>query len=151
MNLAEALSKPKPCRICRLMIPAGSLLSTLSWDRGERAWAHRAPSCAELRATPPIKPPASLPGPTCGSSGASGSDPGPAQGPEGVPDDPGRGAWSVTLEIHDAADPARSKRVLRLARLHLGTYAEACAVAEQVRKIHAVMVGREEGGPDRPA
>jgi hypothetical protein len=41
--------------------------------------------------------------------------------------------------------------VLRLARLHLGTYAEACAVAEQVRKIHAVMVGREEGGPDRPA
>ena len=44
------------------------------------------------------------------------------------------GPWSVTVEIHEVEDPAQSKRVLRIARLHLGTYAEAREIAEQLRK-----------------
>jgi hypothetical protein len=67
-----------------------------------------------------------------------------------VPYDPGRGAWSVTLELDDAEDPARSKRVLRIARLHLVTYAEAWAVAEQLRMRPVVASRREEGGSGTP-
>jgi hypothetical protein len=133
MNPAETLSKAKPCRRCGREIPSGTPLSALSWDRGERAWAHRAPPCAELRATSSPRPSTSVQGPARELPGPSGTEPGLPQGPGGVPDDPARGAWSVTLEIHEAEDPAQSKRVLRIARLHLGTYADAWAIAELLR------------------
>lgn len=46
--------------------------------------------------------------------------------PPNTSQDAAWGSWSVALAIHWAEDPARPKRVLRIVRLHLGAYAEAC-------------------------
>jgi hypothetical protein len=51
-----------------------------------------------------------------------------------LPDHPAPGAWSVTVEIHEADDPAQSKRVLRIARLHFKTYAEAREIAGKLQR-----------------
>ncbi len=134
--LVEKLARAKPCRRCGLEIPSGTPLTALDWDRGARAWAHREPSCEEVRALEaakgsrapcPADDPADPAGAPIGPEGSS------ALGRDST-DPAERGPWSVTVEIHDAGDPALSKRVLRIARLHLGTYAEAREVAEQLRK-----------------
>jgi hypothetical protein len=117
MNPTETLAKPKSSRRCDVVIPPGTLLSTLEWDRGERAWAHRKPSCDEVRETPSVTPPLSGVAPTNG----------------GVPEDPARLAWSVTVEIHEAQDPALGKRVIRIARLHFSTVKEAREIADLLR------------------
>lgn len=133
--LSEKLARPKPCRRCGQEIPTGTPLSALAWDRAERAWSHREPSCDVALGTtrngsggacpPADEPNAAYPLP--GPGGSSAFDRGPADHAE-------RGSWSVTVEFHESADPALSKRVLRIARLHLGTYEEAREVAEQLRK-----------------
>lgn len=125
MNAPETLARSKACHQCGGEIPSGTPLSALEWDQNERAWAHRKPSCAEAGQafeSGPAVAGSYTPSPTIRATRAV-----------GVPDDPARGAWSVTMEVHEAQDPARSKLVLRIARLHLGTYAEAWAVAEQLR------------------
>jgi hypothetical protein len=88
--------------------------------------------------------------PPCSRHAWSVGGPGPGDSVS-VPDDPGRGAWSVALELDDAEDPARSKRVLRVARLLSSTYAEAQAVAERLRMEPVVVLRREEGGRGRRA
>jgi hypothetical protein len=150
MSAAETLVKSKPCHRCGGAIPSGTPLSALEWDRGERAWAHLRPSCSEIRGTAGVEPPNRAPAAASTPPEAPSPDPTkPPSGPGGVPDDPARGVWSVTLEIHDAEDPALSKRVLRIARLHLGTYSEARAVGEALRRgafVPQTLV--PDGGPD---
>jgi hypothetical protein len=69
----------------------------------------------------------------------------PSSDPRSVPEDYARGAWSVTVEIHDARDPARSRRVLCIPRLHLGAYGEACEVVAGPRTAQ----GKQEPSHDR--
>jgi len=136
MSSSDTLVRAKPCRLCGQEIPPGTLLSALDWDREERAWAHRKPACAEVGQAAPVAsppPPTGLQDASARSEAAPhGSE--PPKGLGSLPNDPPGGAWSVTIEIHEAADPAQSKRVLRIARLHLGTYAEARALADQLRR-----------------
>jgi hypothetical protein len=135
MPPSERLARPTRCRRCGVEIPSGTLLSALDWDRGERAWAHRKPSCAEVgEAAPNLamgSPAAQEPIPGSRPPAAAGSE---AASQRSLTEPSQTGAWSVTLEVHEAVDPAQSKRVLRIARLHLGTLADAQQVAEQLQK-----------------
>ena len=135
MAPSQWLARPMPCRHCGGLIPSGTPLSALDWDRGERAWAHRRPSCEEASATAPkvarVSPTSNGPTPFTEPSTGPGSSSGAERS---LPDLHKPGPWSVTVEIHEVEDPAQSKRVLRIARLHLGTYSEAREVAEQLRK-----------------
>jgi hypothetical protein len=136
MGPSKWLARPMPCRHCSEMIPSGTPLSTLDWDRGERAWSHRRPPCEEASATVPkvARVPPTSNGPARLTESSTDSGPLPEAGPP-LSDYSQPGAWSVTVEIHEAEDPAQSKRVLRIARLHLGTYADARVVAEQLRRV----------------
>jgi len=131
MSSSEALVHAKPCRRCGQEIPPGTPLSTLDWDREERAWAHWKPTCEEARKAVSAAPQALPEGSTPAEVAQSGS--GHQSGSASLPADPTEGSWSVTLELHQAEDPARSKRVLRIARLHLASYAQALRVAELLR------------------
>jgi hypothetical protein len=135
MSPIPYLKRAKPCRRCGVEIPAGAPLAALDWDASQRAWAHWRPSCDELRELAPVgedsteslPPSAEL----AESSEALGvrSEPGVDRSAELF-----EGSWSVTVEFHEAADPAQSKRVLRIARLHLRTFEGAREVAEKLQK-----------------
>ncbi len=134
MTAFERLAKPRLCRRCGRIIRAGTSLTDLDWDREERSWGHRKPSCAEARESPSGPESSSVRAGTPPIDAPDSNGPPLPAAHRGYSDDPTGGAGSVTLEVHEAADPVLSKRVLRLARLHLGTLAEAREVAEQLRK-----------------
>lgn len=139
MAHSERLVYASPCRRCGAEIEAGTPLEHLSWDPERRAWAHQNPRCEVRQPSPAPRAAGSRPE-------APEGPPGPGEagvprvvaagaGPEArTSDTPSRGAWSVTLELHEAADPALSKRVLRIARLRLDTLGEAREVAERLRR-----------------
>lgn len=134
MTSPRYLSRSTYCQHCHGGILAGTPLKALSWDATLRLWSHWKPSCEEVGPSPPA--PESLQAPKeqalptdSGRTGSRGPrDPGPRNpGPSAL------GSWSVTLETHVCQDPALSKTVLRLARLHLESFEDACEVAERLR------------------
>jgi len=135
MSSSDTLLHAKPCRRCGQEIPPGTPLSTLDWGREERAWAHWKPTCEEARKAAPTASsgvPQALPeGSTPAEVAQSGS--GHPNGSASLLDEPTAGSWSVTVELHEAVDPAESKRVIRIARLHLRTLKEAREIAERLR------------------
>ena len=136
MGNGERLLYASRCRLCGAEIEVGTPLESLSWDPERRAWAHRNPRCEGSKA-PAAEAPASL-HPSNGASSPPAASPSSPEGGAHPGKDPpgslGPGAWSVTVEIHEAEDPAQSKRVVRIARLHLRSLEEAREVAELLRK-----------------
>ncbi len=128
----ERLVHPKACRDCGRAIPPGTLLSALAWDPGARAWSHAQHSCAELEGPGGPDGPSDRSAPTSEAPETQGTH-GVAVARGNLPRGPERGSWSVTVEFHDAEDPAQSKRVVRIARLHRGTYEEAKETLRQLR------------------
>jgi hypothetical protein len=136
MASAERLVYPTRCRLCGAEIEAGTPLESLSWDPERRAWGHRSPRCEDFpnggtrKAQPTVVSSEALHSTSPPTEASAGPQP-----PESPPDPPTSGAWSVTLELHEAADPALSKRVVRIARLHLRTLDEVHRVVGQLREV----------------
>lgn len=134
MVCAKQLMVASPCRRCGILIPPGTSLAAISWDGRERTWTHRSPPCEVVEqsaraGTTPGENPIEL-----GSRLTPVPPPGRRSGSDLDSSEPlGFGSWSVTVEIHEAEDPAQSKRVFRIARLHLRTFEEAHEVSERLR------------------
>ena len=136
MGNGERLLYASCCRLCGAEIEVGTPLESLSWDPERRAWAHRNPRCEDPKA-PAAEAPTSLQPSNGVSSPPTASPSSPEAGTHSGSDPPGSlgpGAWSVTVEIHEAEDPAQSKRVVRIARLHLRSLEEARELAELRRQ-----------------
>jgi hypothetical protein len=132
MSSSEKLENPMRCGLCGAEIPAGTPLSALNWDREERVWRHREPTCTEIGAGELAVQPTAAPETLMSPSERAGTGMAPHLGLANPSNDPAAGPWSVTVEVHEAADPAQSKRVLRIARLRLGTLEEARAAAKRL-------------------
>jgi len=131
----EKLARPGICLRCEGAIPVGTPLGELSWDRQKRAWAHRNPTCTEVwERGSPSRP---IPSPPTEASveTATSTESAAVRAASGTLwDMPAGGSWSVTVEFHEAEDPAQSKRVLRIARLRLNSLEEAVETAERLRR-----------------
>ena len=123
-------------RLCGAEIEVGTPLESLNWDPERRAWAHRNPRCEDPKApaaeaSASLQPPNGAPSPATAPPSSPETSAHPGRDPLGSL---GPGAWSVTVEIHEAEDPAQSKRVVRIARLHLRSLEEAREIAELLRQ-----------------
>jgi len=88
----ERLAKSKLCRRCGGVIPLGTLLSGLEWEPRERAWAHRKPSCDEVRESASAPPPSSSPAGTRPNGAPVSNGPPVAPSQLGFLDDPTAGS-----------------------------------------------------------
>lgn len=135
MNAGEVLSRSRPCQGCGRMILAGTPLSELRWDPINREWSHLRLACPEAGARTEHSDTAGT-----GLTGVGSTEEAPASAnPRAAMGEPvarelARGPWSVTVEVHTGPSPEHSRRVVRIARLHLATYEEASSVADSLRK-----------------